>query len=269
MIIDAHLHFARHEHMDRAAEAAGHANTPEHLRELFRACGIVQGVVMGHGAPPEFPDSAPPLSFCVGIDGERLAGPEGAALLAETEKTLARPDCVGIKLYPGYDYAYPADPRFLPFYELAGACGKAVVFHTGDTAGSRGKVKYAHPLAVDEVAVDFPNTRFVLAHCGNPWIADAVEVAEKNVNAALDLSGLAVGNFDPDTLYRRCEGYWNHLRMWIDYLSSDGKLMYGSDWPLVNIPAYLALMRRIVPERLHEAFFHTNALRIFHLPAAK
>ena len=266
MIIDAHLHFSRHEHMGKIALEAGHVNEPGHLAQVFRDCGVAAGVVMGNEDTLDR-QSGPPLYFCFGLRGESLKSREGvSAELERAEKVLETPDCVGIKIYLGYDYRYPADAAFLPFYELAGAYGKVVVFHTGDTSGSRGKVKYAHPLGVDEAAVDFPKTRFVLAHCGNPWIVDAVEVAAKNANAALDLSGLAVGKFDPDELYRRYEGYWRHIGMWIDYLSDDSKIMYGTDWPLVNIPAYLQLMRRVVPERAHEAFFGANAKRICNLP---
>ena len=265
MIVDAHLHLANHEYKTRAACEAGHENMPAHLAEVLREEGVGGVVAMGGDDGFGLAGCGTRVFYCASVRGERLDS-DAAAELARAEKCLADPACVGLKLYPGYDYRYPADEGFLPFYELAGACGKPVVFHTGDTAGERGKVKYAHPLGVDEVAVDFRNTRFVLAHCGNPWIADAVEVAAKNPNAALDLSGLAVGNFDADELYRRCEGYWRHLGMWLDYLSDDTKIMYGSDWPLVNIPAYLKLLRRVVPERAHEAFFAANARRIFHLP---
>lgn len=265
MIIDAHLHFSDHEYMNEAAAAAGHVNTPEHLAEVFAQNGIRLGVAMGGEAPPEFPGPAPELRFCAGVRSERLVPETREEELRRLEGELARPRCVGVKIYLGYDRCYPSDECFRSVYELAGKYGKAVVFHTGDTAGTRGKVKYAHPLGVDEAAVDFPDTRFVLAHCGNPWIVDAIEVAAKNPNAFLDLSGLAVGNFDPDELFERYRSYWEYLRMWIDYLSDDSKIMYGSDWPLVNIPAYIALLRRVVPERAHEAFFSANACRVFRL----
>ena len=265
MIIDAHLHLANHEYMTRAAREAGHENTPPHLAHVFAEQGIGAVVAMGGVTDFELPADTAQVFYCAAVRGERLDA-DAAAELERAEKSLADPRCVGLKLYPGYDYRYPSDPAFLPFYELAGSRGKPVVFHTGDTAGESGRVKYAHPLGVDEVAVEFRNTQFVLAHCGNPWIVDAVEVAAKNHNAALDLSGLAMGNFDVDDLYRRCEGYWKYIRMWLDYLSDDSKIMYGSDWPLVNIPAYIRLMRRVVPEHVHEAFFAANARRIFHLP---
>jgi len=268
MIIDAHLHLSSHEYMDQTALAAGHVNTPEHLAQVFAAENIELGIVMGGEDAPAFPAAAPDLRFCLGVRSERLeADPE--AELARIEKALHDPLCVGLKFYPGYDRRYPADRCFFPAYELAASFDKTVVFHTGDTAGTHGVLKYAHPLGVDEAASEFPGTRFVLAHCGNPWIVDAVEVAAKNPNVALDLSGLATGNFAPDELYMRYESYWKYLRMWIDYLSDDAKIMYGSDWPLVNIPAYIALMRRVVPERAHEAFFCGNARRIFRLGAGE
>ena len=44
-----------------------------------------------------------------------------------------------------------------------------VFFHTGDTYSPEAKLKFAHPLGVDEVAVDHPDVKFVLCHLGNPW----------------------------------------------------------------------------------------------------
>ena len=58
-----------------------------------------------------------------------------------------------------------------------------------------GKLKYSQPLIIDEVAVDFPKVKFVIAHCGTPWVADAVEVVAKNKNVYMDLSGLMEGKF--------------------------------------------------------------------------
>ena len=265
-MIDAHLHFFLRGEAEAEARAAGGLSTAEYLGQTLADNGIDFAVAMGTGETPGVPEAHPNLFHCLGIHGNDLAPERMKELLPRIETALRAPRCVGMKFYCGYDYFYPSDPRFAPLYELAGACGKPVVFHSGDTAGSRGKVKYSHPLEIDEVAVDFPQTRFVIAHCGNPWIADAVEVASKNANVALDLSGLAVGSFDPDELFRRYESYWRHLAMWIDYLSDDSRILYGSDWPLVNMRDYIALMRRVVPERAHEGFFDGNARRVFSLP---
>ncbi len=41
-----------------------------------------------------------------------------------------------------------------------------IIFHTGDTYSRKAKLKYAHPLGVDEVVVDYPEVNFVLAPSG-------------------------------------------------------------------------------------------------------
>ena len=79
--------------------------------------------------------------------------------------------------------------------------------------------------------------------------------------------GLRIGDPETGDDRERGDGFDRpeHIRNWLVYLDNWDKVMYGSDWPLVNIPAYLALMRRVVPETMHEAVFGANARRIFHL----
>ena len=45
-----------------------------------------------------------------------------------------------------------------PYGRLAAKYDIPVIFHTGDTYSQSAKVKYAHPLFIDDVAVDFPET---------------------------------------------------------------------------------------------------------------
>ena len=275
-IIDAHLHFRCGDGFDATAAASGHINTPEHLLGEMNRLGICAAIAMGTGRPesgggeqpglPDFPSGelGEKLYYCAGVNGDEAAGGEPApTLLAAFERQFRDPHCVGIKIYLGYRKRYAADGYYRPFYELAGHYGLPVVFHTGDTAGGHGLIKYAHPLTIDEVAADFPETRFIMAHYGNPWIVDATEVAAKNDNVFIDLSGLAVGNFDPEWFVKHYHGYVEHLRSWMTYLSDYGKFLYGTDWPLTNLEAYGALMRRLIPEEHHAEVFFGNACRVF------
>ena len=59
------------------------------------------------------------------------------------------------------------------------------------------------------------------------------------------------------------QGYFDYLGMWLRYMNRWDKLMYGSDWPLINIPDYIAIMRQLIPEEHQEAFFYSNALRVY------
>ncbi len=70
------------------------------------------------------------------------------------------------------------------------------MFHTGDTYNPRGKLRYAHPLNIDVVAVDNPGLKLVICHVGNPWILDCMETVYKNKNVYADISGLVLGDFE-------------------------------------------------------------------------
>lgn len=257
-IIDAHMHYFR--------------QTPETLSEVEQdhlRCGIALSIAMGTGGVPGrpgVPDGVvPPWSvWCAGIDSSAIG--EGEALqrqLSDFRHALQESRCVGLKMYCGYHYFYPHDPRHIPFLELAEEMDLPVVLHCGDTAGSRGKVRYAHPLEVDELAMNFPRVRFVIAHFGNPWIVDAAEVAAKNDNVFLDLSGLVEGPLNLAEFQSTYRAYLDHLKLWITYLGDSSKFLYGSDWPLTGNREYIQLMAELMPEKWHGDFFRNNAMRVF------
>src|SRR5207237_696982 len=141
---------------------------------------------------------------------------------------------------------------------LAARFGVPFIFHTGDTYSPRAKLRFAHPLLVDEVAVDHPEVRFVLAHLGNPWLTEAAEVVYKNVNVWADLSGLAVGGpaafLDEerqDALHDTVQAVGRAFR----YAERPNRFLYGSDWPLAPMAAYRDLIRAAVPEVHHALVF--------------
>jgi predicted TIM-barrel fold metal-dependent hydrolase len=137
------------------------------------------------------------------------------------------------------------------------------VFHTGDTSSEDAKLKYADPLLIDEVAVDHRGVTFVIAHCGNPWLASAAEVAYKNPNVFLECSALMTG--DMDALPRATVDRYvsDAISYVLGFLEDPGKLMFGSDWPLVDLAAYVRAYARAVPREHWEAVFHGNAARVF------
>lgn len=171
----------------------------------------------------------------------------------------------GIKIFPGYHPYYPSDKRYHPFYELAGRHGIPVLIHTGDTFGRGHLVKYAHPLDVDEIAVKFKETTFILAHLGNPWVRDASELVYKNENVYADLSAFAISTPSPEDLKRITDD----VRWAISYTARPDKFLYGSDWPLVTMGDYVALMKHAIPKEHHQAIFFDNANRIFKLGLRK
>ncbi len=171
----------------------------------------------------------------------------------------------GLKLYPGYEPFFPCDPILEPVYEFAREHQLPVMIHTGDTYTPRGKLKYSHPLNVDELAVDHPDVSFVICHLGNPWLRDCMEVVYKNENVSTDLSGLVLGGFDD-----RFESYMRRqvLDMLI-YGMQPENVLYGSDWPIATMESYLEFMEELkIPPNDRQLIMYENSARIFRLPAA-
>lgn len=177
-----------------------------------------------------------------------------------------------LKIYLGYIHLPPDSPAYAPYYELAATYKVPVVFHTGDPYSRKAKVRFAHPLLVDDVAVDNPDVRFVLAHFGNPWLIDAAEVVYKNDNVWADLSGLIVGD---EALF---EGHFSAkkpvpeiastiaaVRDAIRYTGKPDRFLHGSDWPLAPMASYRKLIEAIVPDESRRAIFHDNARDLFGL----
>jgi len=171
-----------------------------------------------------------------------------------------------LKIWLGYEQQYAYDPAYKPAYRLAERFDVPVVFHTGDTSSSTAKLKYADPLTLDEVAVDHPNVTFVIAHAGYPWIESAAEVAYKNPNVFIEASAFAVGSLDSEPNGWVDEYVVRPIAWIFGYIEDPSKMMFGSDWPLVDIAEYAAAYRRAIPREHWQAVFHDNAARVFGIP---
>jgi predicted TIM-barrel fold metal-dependent hydrolase len=195
--------------------------------------------------------------------------------LSRTKESLLAGEIRALKVYLGYFHKYAYDDVYKKFYELAAQFGVPVIFHTGDNYDRNAKIKYAHPLTIDEVAVDFRGTNFIIAHMGNPWTVDAGEVVYKNDNVYADLSGLflgnadSLGNIDDRDLENIVEAY-----RWV---GTPTKFLYGSDWPIVPIKPYISLVEKILKEATtykdyeyhRERIFYENASELFMIRAVK
>jgi predicted TIM-barrel fold metal-dependent hydrolase len=211
----------------------------------------------------------------VGIADPRHTEPEWLkAVEAQIDKNRAK--IVALKAYLGYVPVGPNDLAYVPYYSLAQKYDLPVIVHTGDNWSTTAKVKYAHPLGMDEVAVTFPNVRFVLAHFGNPWLIDAAEVLFKNENVWADLSGLYVGDaqqiqdlLDARQMPNAVPGLViSDLKKAIGYVGKYEKFLYGSDWPLAPMGSYRRLIASLIPKAHHREVFQTNAECVFKIKSS-
>ncbi len=187
---------------------------------------------------------------------------------ARVEALVRNRRVVGLKGYLGYLHFAPSHPTYRRYYEIAAQFQIPVTFHTGDTYSPYAKLKYAHPLGIDEVAVDHPETRFIIAHIGNPWTIDAAEVIYKNVNVWGELSGLFVGeaiDFVTEEHRDTMADVAERIRKAFRYAERPNRFLYGSDWPLVPMLAYREFIASILPAESHEQVFSENAARLFRM----
>jgi len=168
----------------------------------------------------------------------------------------------GLKLYPGYEPFYPHDPRCQILYDLAQEYDVPVMIHTGDTFNPKGKVRFAHPLHVDDVAVDNPGLKLVICHIGNPWIRDCMEVVYKNKNVFADISGLVLGDFKSH--FKRF--MLQQVKEMILFAGEPDYLLYGTDWPICRMRTYLSFVNALgLSAEKKEKILWRNANRLFRL----
>ncbi len=184
--------------------------------------------------------------------------------LNSLEEHLKKKHLQGVKIYSGYMQYGPNEPFLEAIYELCERYGAPVLFHTGDTLTSAGRLKHALPILIDEIATNHRRMKIVLCHFGNPWIMDAAELLYKNPNVLADLSGLVVGN---DTKYtpRYIKSLRDSIKQAIAFIGEvEGKIIFGSDWPVCRIDRSLQFIRLLGLDRKEEAqVLGINAQKLF------
>jgi len=76
-------------------------------------------------------------------------------------------------------------------YAAAERAGRPVMIHTGTSIFQGARNRFADPMAVDDVAVDFPTLKIILAHAGRPlYMNTAAFLVRRHPNVHLDLSGI-------------------------------------------------------------------------------
>jgi predicted TIM-barrel fold metal-dependent hydrolase len=193
------------------------------------------------------------------IDTDHLQG---------VESQLRTGKVVALKGYLGYLYHGPDSLGYIPYFELAARYDVPFIFHTGDNWSTVAKVKYAHPLLIDEVAVDHRQVKFVMAHFGNPWTTDAAEVIYKNDNVWADLSAILVGDsayFARITATGYLRRTIERVRQAIEFAERPDRFLYGTDWPWAPMAIYRDFVRQLFADEQHQAVFQDNAKSLFKL----
>jgi len=276
-MIDAHIHVVP-PRLPGVGPLSPRLNGPPEavaaeLRDQMQGAGVTHALAMGswRGGDDDPLGVTATLRLAARVPGLHAVGcadptRTDADHLRRAEASLATGRVRALKGYLGYLHFGPEHPNYVPYYELAARYRVPFIFHTGDTFSPYAKLRYAHPLLVDDVAVSHPEVRFVIAHVGSPWMRDAAEVVYKNMNVWTDLSGLVIGDATAFTAAERQDllnDLRNDLRRAFRYAERPNRFVFGTDWPLAPMAAYRDFIRSVIPEVNHEQVFEDNARALF------
>jgi predicted TIM-barrel fold metal-dependent hydrolase len=270
-VIDVHVHiqpWEMHPPDVQLAMESGRADLPR-IREFMESpkaflgfldeCGIERAALINYVAPDvmgfTYAAAAPDRLIAFGSVNPRFTNdPAG-----ETRRVLDL-GIRGLKVHPPHQLFAVNDYRtggpgagIGDVFRIAEERGVPVMIHTGTSVFPGARNVYADPMPADDVGVDFPKLRVILAHAGRPLHGETAHfLIRRHENFFLDLSGIP-----PKRLFQ-----------YVPRLAEvAGRCLWGSDWPSPgvsdvrkNVDDFLALD---LPDAARRAILWDNAARLF------
>jgi len=247
LITDCHIHIQPIEMFKPAALAlmqkqrpnfaqiVEFCHSPQAFLKYLDRCGIDRAVLINYVAPEIIGFTSGVNEFVAGYvkaDPRRLI-PCGSLHPRHTSNVLADVEQIVrlgirlIKIHPPHQLLYPNDyqhgvKELELIYRAAEANEIPVMFHTGTSIFPGARNKYGDPIYIDDVAVDFPRMKILLAHGGRPlWMNTSFFLVRRHPNVYLDISGIP-----PKALLQ----YFPRLE------EIAAKTLFGTDWPGPGVP---------------------------------
>jgi predicted TIM-barrel fold metal-dependent hydrolase len=247
VITDCHIHIApinlynpdalelmkrKRANFDQIVE---YCRSPQAFLKYLDRCGLDRAALINYVAPEVIGFTSEVNQFVADYtryDPKRLIScgslhPRHTAnIMADVERIL-RLGLRMIKIHPPHQLLFPNDylhgvKELEIIYRAAEANGIPIMFHTGTSIFPGARNKYGDPIYLDDVAVDFPKLKILMAHGGRPlWMNTAFFLIRRHANVYLDISGIP-----PKTLLQ----YFPRL----DEIAH--KTLFGTDWPGPGVP---------------------------------
>ncbi len=163
-----------------------------------------------------------------------------------------------IKVHPPHQLLFANDyvngvKELETIYRAAEKHGVPVMVHTGTSIFPGARNRYGDPIFLDDVAVDFPDLKILMAHGGRPiWMTTAFFLLRRHRNVYLDVSGIP-----PKLLLQ----YFPRLQ------EIAAKTLFGTDWPspgVKDIKQNIDEFRSLpLPQQVQEQILSKTALTIW------
>jgi predicted TIM-barrel fold metal-dependent hydrolase len=246
-ITDCHIHIQPAEMFKTAAlevmkKARGHyddileyCRSPKALLKYMDSIGLERAVLINYVAPDTmgFTHEVNPwvANYCKENPGRLIpcgsVHPKHSLNVQKDMDEIVRLGIRLIKIHPPHQLIYANDylnglKELETIYRAAEANGIPVMVHTGTSIFPAARNKYGDPIYLDDVAVDFPRLKILMAHGGRPiWMQTAFFLLRRHRNLYLDISGIP-----PKLLLE----YFPRL----EEIAS--RTLFGTDWPSPGIP---------------------------------
>ncbi len=164
----------------------------------------------------------------------------------------------GLKLGPVYQHFDPTDRTYWPIFEYCEKRNLPIMWHQGTTFPSKSRLKWGNPLQLEDIAMDFPDLRMIIAHLGHPWEEDLTVLVRKCPNVYTDISAV----------HYRPWRYWQGMATAMEY-GITHKILLGSDFPSGTIDNVIAGLRNVnapiegtklpqIPEEIQDQIIYEN-----------
>ena len=247
MITDCHIHIQPVEMFKPAAlaimkkrranfdQVIEFCRSPKKFLKYLDQIGIERAVLINYVAPEIIGFTSEVNAFVadyVKEDPQRLipcgsVHPRHSRNVQADMEQIVRLGIRMIKVHPPHQLLYPNDylngiKELETIYRIAEENGIPIMVHTGTSIFPGARNKFGDPIYVDDVAVDFPKLKILLAHGGRPlWMHTAFFLVRRHQNVYLDISGIP-----PRGLLK----YFPRLEEIAE------KTLFGTDWPGPGVP---------------------------------
>lgn len=207
-----------------------YSRSPKALLKYLDSVGVERAVLINYVAPEVMGLTSEVNQWVVNYcreDPRRLLScgsvhPRHTTNVQADMEQIARTGIRMIKIHPPHQLLFANDyvngvKELEVIYGMAEKHGIPVMVHTGTSIFPGARNRYGDPLFLDDVAVDFPNLKILMAHGGRPiWMQTAFFLLRRHRNMYLDISGI------PPRLLLQ---YFPRLH------EIAGKTLFGTDWP--------------------------------------
>jgi hypothetical protein len=139
----------------------------------------------------------------------------------ELEHAIKELGLHGLKISPVYGGFDPWCKEAGRIYQVCDRLRIPLLWHQSAAYASESTLEYGNPILLDRIGREFPKLRMIVAHVGQPWVAETAVLLRKHPQILSDLSA---------RFHRKWQLY-NALMLALDYKVT-GQLLFGSDFPL-------------------------------------